>query len=205
MPAHASHATKPQPSRSHAEPDGLAEVLTRASTGDNDAWRQLTDAYAPRVHALLISRCNNPELAEELTQSVFVTIALKMRDGGYAEEGKFEAWLFRIAMNRLRDEMRRLRRRGDAGSQPLEYEEAKPQATPDPGDDLTRLRGAMRTLNEADRDIIELRHHGQMSFKAMADLLGEPVGTLLARHHRALRKLKSAIESASGPKRQADG
>jgi RNA polymerase sigma-70 factor (ECF subfamily) len=52
----------------------------------------------------------------------------------------------------------------------------------------------MEKLAEGDRDVIELRHHGGLSFKQMADLLDEPVGTLLARHHRALRKLKEAME-----------
>jgi len=55
---------------------------------------------------------------------------------------------------------------------------------------IARLRRAMALLPEADREIVELRHHVGMSFKQMADLLDEPLGTLLARHHRALRKLK---------------
>jgi RNA polymerase sigma-70 factor (ECF subfamily) len=59
---------------------------------------------------------------------------------------------------------------------------------------LARLRRAMDQLSDADREIVELRHHGGMSFKQMADMLGEPVGTLLARHHRALRKLRDVME-----------
>lgn len=49
-----------------------------------------------------------------------------------------------------------------------------------------RLKRAM-DLSEADREIVELRHHGGLSFKQIADVLGEPMGTLLARHHRALK------------------
>jgi DNA-directed RNA polymerase specialized sigma24 family protein len=52
----------------------------------------------------------------------------------------------------------------------------------------------MHQLADADREIIELRHHGQMSFAQLAEMLGEPIGTLLARHHRALAKLKSLME-----------
>lgn len=54
----------------------------------------------------------------------------------------------------------------------------------------------MMELSESDREIIELRHHGGMSFKQMADLLNEPLGTLLARHHRALRKLKELMSES---------
>jgi RNA polymerase sigma-70 factor (ECF subfamily) len=49
-------------------------------------------------------------------------------------------------------------------------------------------------LPEADREIIDLRHTGAMSFKALSDYYEEPVGTLLARHHRALRKLRVMLE-----------
>ena len=43
------------------------------------------------------------------------------------------------------------------------------------------------------QEIIHLRHQGQMSFRQIAELLDEPLGTLLARHHRALRKLKQLL------------
>ena len=48
-------------------------------------------------------RSEGCELAEEITQSVFVTVASKLVGGGYTEQGRFESWLFRVAMNRIRD------------------------------------------------------------------------------------------------------
>jgi RNA polymerase sigma factor (sigma-70 family) len=57
-----------------------------------------------------------------------------------------------------------------------------------------QLSKALARLPEADREIIELRHTGGMSFRALSDYYGEPVGTLLARHHRALRKLRVMLE-----------
>lgn len=60
------------------------------------------------------------------------------------------------------------------------------------------LDRALAQLSEADRDVIDLRHVGGLSFKQMADALGEPVGTLLARHHRALAKLRALIEKDLG-------
>ena len=52
----------------------------------------------------------------------------------------------------------------------------------------------MEHLSPADREVIELRHHAQMGFKQMSEVLDEPLGTLLARHHRALRKLREILE-----------
>ena len=182
-------------------PDDIAEFLRRASTGDQEAWRSIVHCYGPRVFGLLRVQCGDPELAEELTQSTFCTVASKISDG-YQESGRFEAWLFRIAMNRLRDEMRRRKRHArptssevmallDDASAPEEplFDEADRQA----------LGRALDQLSAKERQIIDLRHVGGMSFRQIEALLEEPVGTLLARHHRALRKLRSLIEKDKNP------
>jgi len=182
-----------------APDDGrLAEVLAAASRGDGDAWREIVDLYARRVFALVHSRCRRPDLAEEVTQSVFVTVAAKLSRGGYTERGRFESWLFRVAMNRARDEVRRLARQAkptdpSAVAAAVDRSRENAERTGDDGS-LEALRRAMSSLPQADREVIELRHHGGLSFGQIADLLGEPMGTLLARHHRALRKLRSMIE-----------
>ena len=176
---------------------GLAGVLAAAAQGDEVAWRRSVELYGRRGYALAKSRCKRADVAEEVTQAVFVTVASKLGSGGYSEQGRFEPWLFRVTMNRIRDEVRRIRRHAtptDPASLVHVSGEGPPQRTAGEDDaSLGALRAAMDRLTEADREIIELRHHGGMSFKQMADLLGEPMGTLLARHHRALRKLKELL------------
>ena len=94
-----------------------ASLLEEAANGDDRAWATLVRALTPRIHALIVANTRDAELAEEITQSVFVTVAQRVND--YVEQGRFEAWVFRIAMNRLRDEMRRRSRQarpvGDVG------------------------------------------------------------------------------------------
>ena len=89
---------------------GLGELVERACAGEERAWEELIGLYGRRVFALAKSRVRSPELAEEIAQSVFATLAVKLRGGAYRDTGRFEAWLFRIAMNRVRDEIRRQRR-----------------------------------------------------------------------------------------------
>jgi RNA polymerase sigma-70 factor (ECF subfamily) len=180
------------------EPDDTAPLLARAAAGDAAAWRLLVERFGPRVFAFLRSYTHDSELAEEIAQSVFCTVARKLPD--YVEQGRFESWLFRIAINRLRDEMRRRKKHarpmdtdllGDVGPAARTEEHASPE-------ELAALREAMEQLSEPDRLVIDLRHQGGMGFQQMADLLGEPLGTLLARHHRALRKLKALIQRRLG-------
>lgn len=176
----------------------LEHLVRRAVAGDGGAWRELVEVFAPRVYALLLARCRDPELAEEITQAVFVTVAEKL--AGYRDLGRFRSWVFQIAMNRLRDEVRRRGRHAKAaggaedlellgGAAPLGYQDASPEA-------LMALSAALATLNEAERQVVHLRHMGGMSYQAIADLHGEPVGTLLARHHRAMAKLRQALEES---------
>ena len=196
---------KHDPKQDPADAARLADLLSRASRGDQDAWREVIELYARRVFAMAQSHLKRADLAEEITQSVFVTVAQKLPaadadgSGGYQEQGKFEPWLFRITMNRVRDEARRAKRQ----AKPMDTQaiaEATPAqaaATPDieGNPDLERLRDAMGQLDETDREIIDMRHMGGMSFKQIAAVLDSPVGTVLARHHRALKKLRNIMES----------
>ncbi len=178
------------------EKQELHENILAAASGDEVAWGFLVNAYSHRVFALIRSKCGNEDLAEEITQSTFCTIAQKLAT--YTETGKFEAWIFRIAMNRMRDEMRRRKRH----AVPMENEMIgvlAPGVIDEHTDEemakaVQRLRTAVRQLSSSDQDIIHMRHSAGMSYKQIADVLGEPLGTVLARQHRALGKLRSLMD-----------
>src|SRR4029453_13448356 len=97
----------PLADRKLPQSDGSGEIagrLAAAGRGDETAWREVIARYGRRVYALAKSRCQRGDVAEEVTQSVFATVASKLGSGGYTEQGRFESWLFRVAMNRIRDE-----------------------------------------------------------------------------------------------------
>ena len=191
----------------------INSVLRRAASGDEQAWRRILEVYSRRVFGLIRAKCGDADLAEEITQSCFCTVADKLCDGSYLEQGKFEAWLFRIAMNRFRDEMRRRarqavptdtqtlvaladrravsRHRGAASSDRPSSPDADSQR-----EDLDALSKAMAALPEADIEVLHLRHQGGLAFREIAAALGQPLGTVLARHHRALTKIRDAMSQA---------
>lgn len=174
----------------------LEALLSRAAEGDESAWRQIVDTYSGRVYGLVRAQCGNADLAEEITQSTFCTIVAKMN--AYTELGRFESWIFRIAMNRLRDEMRR-RKRHAAPTETstlaglVASEASGPAAGGSARAEIERLRAAVSQLSDADQRIIHLRHFGRLSFKQIAEVLGQPLGTVLARQHRALKKLRELM------------
>ena len=175
-------------------PDDLAGLVARAASGDEQAWADLVQRYARRVYALAKSRLRHSDLAEEVSQSVFVTVFQFVSSGRYVERGQFEPWLFRIAMNRIRDVVRRSGRSARTNDDGLGERESRRFTDPSAPDELDRLRLAIASLSAPDQEIISLRHHAGLEFRAIAAMLDEPVGTLLARHHRALKKLKAILE-----------
>ncbi len=217
---------------STSPPEPLDQLLARAAAqGDGDvtadaesAWRKIIDQFAPRVFGLLVRQCGDRELAEEITQATFVKIVANL--GKYDEQGRFEPWLFRIAMNRLRDEMRRRKRQAKpmdmtaasggtesaaggsnvSGSQwaavqdkiirqtaEENRDDEDPLAKISRAEQVERLQAAIATMSEADQQILHLRHTAGMSFAEIAESLQQPLGTVLARGHRALGKLKNLM------------
>lgn len=114
-------------------------------------------------------------------------------------------------MNKLRDEIRRRKRqavsidfhsRPTDGTTPAAMEQivtAKSLGIPNPletasqAEQINRLREAIKTLSEADQQVLQLRHTAGLSFSKIAKALDEPIGTVLARSHRALEKLRKKL------------
>ena len=171
-------------------------LVASARWGDDHAWRTLVEHWTPRLFAFLHSRCRDPELSEELVQDVFVKVAQRLVD--YDERGRFSSWIMLIAINRLRDEMRRRARH----ARPVEHETlgALAGSTPStaaeaPGEEESRraLADALRGLSDAERELLHLRHAVGLSFSDISELLGEPRGTLLARHPRVWGKSRAFL------------
>jgi len=177
----------------------LRALLRLAADGDAEAWRSVVESFAPRVFGLIAKHCRDRDLAEEITQTTFVAVVTHI--DRYDEQGRFEPWLFRIAMNQLRDEMRRRGRQAktvaseeqDLSQHVRTDERDDPLETLDRAEQVQLLRQAIEKLPEADRELLQMRHTAGLSFAEIAEALGQPLGTVLARGHRALAKLKKLM------------
>ncbi len=182
---------------------GLDELLRRARRREPEALCKLVEIYNARVFGLLYRLTGSRDAAEDLLQETFLRVVRVI--GQYEHVGKFEPWLFRIAANLARDRARRLVRRGEAGL----ANENSPSAVPrisssahderDPAEQLVhreagqQLEACLSRLSDAEREIIVLRHYSDLSFREIAELLGIPLGTALARAHRALQRLRAEL------------
>ncbi|MGB0715363.1 MAG: RNA polymerase sigma factor [Phycisphaerae bacterium] len=187
-----------------SEKDRIESVVKRAQDGCANAFDELVDAYSSRVYGFLFRLIGRRDEAEELAQDVFVRVVRSIH--GYQDQGKFDAWLFRIASNLVRDRVRKQVRapriqpliRDDDESPKIEAVVDPMHPAPDEGmrkrDDADKLQHALAQLSEAEREVIMLRHYSQMSFQEIAEVMETPLGTALARGHRGLGKLKELLE-----------
>lgn len=181
----------------------LDELLRRARARDPEALTRLVEFYGARVFGLLYRLTGTRDAAEDLMQETFLRVVRAL--GQYEHVGRFEAWLFRIAANLARDRARAQRRHGDGtpvGDWDVdEARVAGRQAAIPAGPEQRlvdreqgeRLARAVDRLSDADREIILLRHYSELSFREIADVLGVPLGTALARAHRALGRLRQEL------------
>ncbi len=183
---------------------GLDELLHRARRHDPEALAKLVEAYSPRVFGLLYRLTGVRDVAEDLMQETFLRVIRMI--GHYRHVGKFEPWLFRIAGNLARDRARRLGRRGEVASLERGWtgdDSAQPGRPASPTDGPherlvqqergRRLEMAMERLSQAEREIVLLRHFSELPFRQIADMLNIPIGTALARAHRALQHLRDEL------------
>lgn len=178
---------------------GFDGWLARARRHDPQALATLVETYSPRVFGLLYRLTGSRETAEDLAQETFLRVVRAIKE--YVHTGRFEVWLFRIAANLARDRARSQRRRGVVlrldGTRdepgPAELRDgavADPRRRVEQAEEVQRLNQCLDELPDLDREIILLRHFSELSFKEIADMLEIPLGTALARAHRALGKLK---------------
>src|SRR3989304_4660588 len=82
-----------------------ASVMRRAKCLDAAAFEEIVDAYSGRLYGFFQRMLGGREEAEDLVQEVFVRVVKAIAE--YREEGRFEAWLFRIAGNLVPERPRR--------------------------------------------------------------------------------------------------
>lgn len=182
----------------------VAVLLARCQRGEKAAWDALVDAYWQRLFGYALRATHNAELAQDLVQETFLRIL--QRIDGYHDQGKFEAWLFRILVNLVRDHGRSLSRHPTQSTvirshgEKIELTDELAGKVPPPDDplhlaeDVEALQAALRRLPEGDQQVLLLRHFADMPFGDIARTLNCPLGTVLARAHRALAKLRSLME-----------
>jgi len=177
------------------------EELARAyADGDKSAFDVLFARYRRPIFSYVYRTVGSRAGAEDISQEVFLRV--HKRIDSFEPRSRFAAWVFTIASNACRDELRR-RKRAHWLSFGLAAPE--PQAEIDiEGEALNaELHGMvlreLRHLDERHRQVFLLRTHGNLLFREIADMLNIPLNTALGRYHQVVVALKAALTESRRP------
>jgi RNA polymerase sigma-70 factor, ECF subfamily len=179
---------------SAAPVDEDAQWLARGAAGDERAWQELFDRWKKPLLAFFYRSLGSMAVAEDLTLEVFVR--LHRAAAGYRPEAPFAAYLFHIARNLLRNELRRRRRKPADLLPPDAFEDfasadAEQQRRVAELEEMLQL--AMAQLPEAQRSLLLLVHQQGLDHTSAAAVLGITENALRVQLHRARQKLKAAM------------
>ena len=193
----------PERGRSRRE---LSALIAAVRAGAEQGYRELLAAYGPRLYGYFLRATGSHHDAEDLLGELMVRLVRHLP--GYEDRGRFEPWLFSIAANLVRDRIRRARTSPPGLSLEAESDDGASLGETIAGRDepadarLVRaeqqveLLAALDNLDEQSRQMVLLRHFGQLSFKEMAEIFDCPIGTVLAKVHRALKALRAILEQS---------
>jgi RNA polymerase sigma-70 factor (ECF subfamily) len=178
---------------------GDRALLARLVVGEEAALRETYRTYAPAVFGLARRVLGSDGLAQEVTQDVFVRL-WEQPARFDPERGQLRAYLLAMAHSRAVERVRSeesQRRRRDAASR-----ERPVSAQTDPASivaaraDGDAVRKALAELPDDQRVAIEMAYFDGLSYREVADSLGEPEGTVKYRIRSGMQKMKAALQSA---------
>ena len=174
----------------------LARLLKLSGRGDEAAFAELYDAMAARVFGLAVRVVRDPAQAEEVAQESFLEI---WRSSGRfdPDRGSAVAWMLTIVHRRAVD---RVRSAEAASRRDATYHETNQPVAHDATAEAAqaslearRVRGALGSLTEVQRQAIELAYFGGYTHTEVASMLDLPVGTAKTRIRDGLIRLRDAM------------
>ena len=175
-----STLTAPLPSRT-SSPALDFEALYRAARDD--------------VYAYVATLLRDPGAAEDVTAAAFERAYRKQRTYK-AARGSGRAWLFGIARNAALDELRRRKRTAALAAEPADVEAALPEDVAEAALRRAAVRSALATLGPRERELIALKFHAGLDNAELAAVIGVSVSNAGTQLHRAMTKLREAVEHA---------
>ena len=145
--------------------------------------------YEAKVRSLAFGLVRDRALAEDIAQETFLTAYRKAAT--YRAEGSVRSWLFRIAVRKAQDELRKRGRKAEVAIEEVPASSANPHGGLETG---WALSAALSKLTPEHRAALLMKEVEGMSYREIAEALGWPMGTVATRIHRARLELREALE-----------
>jgi len=173
--------------------------------GNQQAFAELMNRHQTKIYSYIYSMIGSGGKADDIFQETFTKVITKM-DDTYNEQGKWIAWVMRIAHNATIDHIRKQKRFVDVST---DYDEesntdfydrlpdedlVSAQEQLEKDEDKSSLMKHIADLPDEQRQVVMLRHYYEMPFKEIAELTDVSINTALGRMRYALINLRKMFE-----------
>ena len=184
--------------------DEERDWIRRSREGDAQAYRHLVERYQARIHRLVASMLGYGHgNIEDVVQEVFVKAYFSLKR--FREDASFGTWIYRIAVNQARDEIKKMSRNlslethlATATTRTLQdlwtQSEDEEDHGPSPSEELQQFVGqTITTLPDKLRAVVTLKDIEGLSYQEASRVLGCSLGTVKSRHSRARARLRALL------------
>lgn len=163
--------------------------------GDRHAAGALYDELAPKVHGFIFARTGRREVAEDISQDVFLKLIEKIEMFD-EKKATFVVWFWRLTRNMLVDYFREKKEISLSNFEDKDLDRLASYVAYGGVDAKLaheKLQKFLKTLGEEEQHIFELRYIAELSYKEMAELLGKSEGALRVAVLRVREKIKNGF------------
>ncbi len=178
------------------------ELIHEFVNGRSSSIEVLIHRHKNRVYTYILLLVKNEQLAEDIFQDTFIKVIHSLKEGKYKDTGRFVAWVIRIAHNLVIDHFRKEKQISTISNDRCDLDIFNNKKLTDKNieDDLISdqiceyLRILVERLPEDQREVVLLRHYGDLSFKEIASQTNVSINTALGRMRYALINLRKLIK-----------
>jgi RNA polymerase sigma-70 factor (ECF subfamily) len=177
------------------------ELVHLYISGQEVGLEELLRRHKSKIYTSIYLLVKDSYLAEDIFQDTFIKVIGTLKAGKYNEEGKFLPWVLRIAHNLVIDHFRKDKRtpiitNGDGFDifdvlkfydESIEERIVREQTYKD-------LKQMIHLLPSEQKEVLIMRHYGELSFKEIADTTNVSINTALGRMRYALNNLRKMIQ-----------
>ena len=178
------------------------ELIKQFMNGSQPSIEELITRYKSKVYTYILLMVKDQQLAEDLFQETFIKVIQSLKMHKYKDNGKFVSWIIRIAHNLVIDHFRKEKQINTCNNEDYEADlfnsskfSAKNIEQLIVHDQIIKdVRKLIDEFPDDQREVVMLRHYGQLSFKEIAEQTDVSINTALGRMRYALINMRKMIE-----------
>ena len=178
------------------------ELVVAYGGGNNSAFDILINRHKSNVYSYIYFIVRDREMAEDIFQETFIKAIVTIKQGRYTENGKFRAWINRIAHNLIIDNYRQEKNEQTISNDECEVDlfnnsklsDGTIEDTIIKDQILADVKRLIDYLPDNQKEVLVLRYYQDLSFKEIAEITGVSINTALGRMRYAILNMRRMAE-----------